>query len=131
MPFDAVSGDGPGSGRELQRGSATRESASGKKFAVEVSDAKSYPLQDITAMQSVLPSFTKDIFFHPRASCIFQAGAPREIAIFKVLQNLVMGDGYKVRSLISDIDPSEVGKWMGGEASRSSVPAMQPRNIRL
>lgn len=33
-----------------------------------------------------------------------------EIAIFKVLQNLVTGDGYKVRSLISDIDPSEAGK---------------------
>lgn len=60
-------------------------------------------------MQLVLPSFTKDIFSSPSV-VHFSRGSVGEIAIFKVLQNLVTGDGYKVRSLISDIDPSEAMK---------------------
>lgn len=68
-------------------------------------------------------------FFLPERRAFFTRWSVGEIAIFKVLQNLVMGDGYKVRSLISDIDPSKAGKWMSGKVlSRSSTMAMQLRN---
>jgi hypothetical protein len=85
------------------------EFATGKKFVAKLSDVASYLLQDITTVQSVSPSFTGDIS-SCRASCIFQTRLPGEIAIFKVLQNLVTSDEYKVRSLISDIDPFEAEK---------------------
>jgi len=50
-------------------------------------------------------------FFPSQTSCaFFRRETVGEIAIFKLLQNLVTGDGYKVRSLISDINPSEAEK---------------------
>jgi len=49
-------------------------------------------------------------FFSSPSVVHFSRESAGEIAIFKVLQNLVTNDGYKVRSLISDIDPSEGGK---------------------
>jgi len=64
----------------------------------------------------VLPSFTKDIFFSPSV-VHFSRESVGEIAIFKVFQNLVTGDRYKVCSLISDIDPSQARKWMNKQSS--------------
>lgn len=94
---------------ELQRDSATEYASAGK------SSLQKFPTRKLSATRYYghavgIAELYEGYFFHPQASCIFQARPPREIAIFKVLQNLVMGDGYKVRSLISDIDPSEVGK---------------------
>lgn len=59
--FDAILEDGSESGG-ITGGYAVK-SATGKKFVVKVFDAGSYLLQDITVMQSVLPSFTGRIFF--------------------------------------------------------------------
>lgn len=100
------------------------QSTTGKKFAAKVFDVGSYLLQDITVMQYlVLPSFTKDIFSSPSV-VHFSRESVGEIAIFKVFQNLVTGDRYKVCSLISDIDPSEAGKWMSSKVLSRSVIAM-------
>lgn len=84
----------------------------GKKFArvTKVLDERSYLLQDITVVQSVLLSFTEDIFSFRASRAFFRRETAGEIAIFKLLQNLVTGDGYKVHSLINDIDPSEAEK---------------------
>lgn len=63
-------------------------------------------------------------FFFSSSFVHFSGETVGEIAIFKVLQNLVTTDRYKVRSLISDIDPTEAWKMNERQGTRSSTIAI-------
>lgn len=129
MSFDAVSGgSGPESGaQELRRrrASAAKSAGRGKSWSRKlVPDARSYLLQDITirAGSRYCRALRRIFFFSPLPPpSTINSPSPERRAFFKrerrrnrdpqkVPQNLVMGDGYKVRSLISDIDPTVVGE---------------------